>query len=437
MGIENSNKISRYYDYFRDKEVVFTKANLNFLRMDPRQIYIKCNGGQWPCIINSTSLQMAKVIVGTSSGAYVEINKKKETPVSLRFCFIDEDGAPVFFFVTCSVGEIKQYQGSNELAVVTLNFTQRPPDDLIVRVGEFVEVNENFNIRKEERIGINKNSMRELGILKEESVIFIANVPRRCILKDVSFGGARVMLLGIPKFLQDKIVQLRLLFSDTNEQVALNGTVVNAVFMEGRKDISIVNIQFNTNEIPMSYKFHINRYITSYQKKIIENQMRNAEAQAKAAQEEARKAEEAKAAREKKIAENMAAEKEEEKNAILAKAGIKPAGAGDAADTSAGEGTATENGENKPAENADAAETQSDSSSDAAATTSDQANVSSGEASAEAGSSGESASEEASKKDDAPILRMSATDEKATAFKQKLDSELDDAIANAESTPNS
>lgn len=319
MGIENSNKISRYYDYYRDKEVVFTKANLNFLRMDPRQIYIKCNGGQWPCIINSTSLQMAKVIVGTSSGAYTEINKKKEIPVSLRFCFLEEDNSPIYFFVTCSVGEIKQYQGSTELAVVTLNFTQRPPDDLIVRVGEFVEVNENFNIRKEERIGINKNSMRELGILKEESVIFIENVPRRCILKDVSFGGTRVMLLGIPKFLQDRRVQLRVLFSDTNEQVALNGTVVNAVFMEGRKDISIVNIQFNAPEIPMSYKFHINRYITSYQKKIIENQMRNAEAQARAAEAEAKKAAEAKAEREKKIAENKAAEVAEEKNAILAK----------------------------------------------------------------------------------------------------------------------
>lgn len=432
MGIENSNKISRYYDYFRDKEVVFTKANLNFLRMDPRQIYIKCNGGQWPCIINSTSLQMAKVIVGTSSGAYVEINKKKETPVSLRFCFIDEDGAPIFFFVTCSVGEIKQYQGSNELAVVTLNFTQRPPDDLIVRVGEFVEVNENFNIRKEERIGINKNSMRELGILKEESVIFIANVPRRCILKDVSFGGARVMLLGIPKFLQDKIVQLRLLFSDTNEQVALNGTVVNAVFMEGRKDISIVNIQFNTNEIPMSYKFHINRYITSYQKKIIENQMRNAEAQARAAQEEARKAEEAKAAREKKIAENMAAEKEEEKNAILAKAGIKAGANGESGEESAAEiSGAGENENTIAAAESSAAEGQSktesaDAGSEAAAT---------GEG---AGDNAEENVEEtkAEAADDKPVLKMSATDEKATAFKQKLDSELDSAIENAEDTGN-
>lgn len=433
MGIENSNKISRYYDYFRDKEVVFTKANLNFLRMDPRQIYIKCNGGQWPCIINSTSLQMAKVIVGTSSGAYVEINKKKETPVSLRFCFIDEDGAPIFFFVTCSVGEIKQYQGSNELAVVTLNFTQRPPDDLIVRVGEFVEVNENFNIRKEERIGINKNSMRELGILKEESVIFIANVPRRCILKDVSFGGARVMLLGIPKFLQDKIVQLRLLFSDTNEQVALNGTVVNAVFMEGRKDISIVNIQFNTNEIPMSYKFHINRYITSYQKKIIENQMRNAEAQARAAQEEARKAEEAKAAREKKIAENMAAEKEEEKNAILAKAGIKAGANGESGEESAAERSAAGENENTSAE-ADAAAAEGSANEG-------QPKTESADAGSEAAVTGESAGENAEETkaetaDDKPVLKMSATDEKATAFKQKLDSELDSAIENAEDTGN-
>lgn len=422
MGIENTNKISRYYDYFRDKEVVFTKANLNFLRMDPRQIYLKCNGGQWPCIINSTSLQMAKVIVGTSSGAYVEINKKKETPVSLRFCFIDEDGSPIFFFVNCTVTEVKPYQGSNELAIVTLTFTQRPPDDLIVRVGEFVEVNENFNIRKEERIGINKNSMRELGILKEESVIFIANVPRRCILKDVSFGGARVMLLGIPKFLQDKIVQLRLLFSDTNEQVALNGSVVNAVFMEGRKDISIVNIQFNANEIPMSYKFHINRYITSYQKKIIENQMKNAEAAAKAAQEEAKKAEEAKAAREKKIAENMAAEKEEEKNAILAKV---------AAAKAAQNGTEGAEGQTegeKPAE----AQTEATAAGNTAGESAN-AEASSENKEASADSSEPKASEGSDEIIDTEGHEFikSAAEEKAESFKNNLDDQLESAIENA------
>lgn len=409
MGIENTNKISRYYDYFRDKEVVFTKANLNFLRIDPRQIYLKCNGGQWPCIINSTSLQMSKVIVGTSSGVYVEINKKKESPVSLRFCFIDENGQPIYFFVNCTVTEIKQYQGSQELAIVTLTFTQRPPDDLISKIGEFVEVNENFNIRKEERIGINKNSMRELGILKEESVIFIANVPRRCILKDISFGGARVMLLGIPKFLQDKLVQLRILFSDTNEQVALNGTVVNAVFMEGRKDISIVNIQFNANEIPMSYKFHVNRYITSYQKKIIENQMKNAEAQAKAAEEEAKKAAEAKAEREKKIAENMAAEAAEEKKV----AAEKVAKAAEKA-----EGQTSENSEEKPADNEKQPESSQEAGNPADA----------GEKSSE----GQDPSEASDEKKEGLSMRMSSAEEKAQELKSNLDNELNNAIENAE-----
>ena len=185
MGVSTSHQISKYYDFFRDKEIVFTKANLRSLKMDPRQIYLKCNGGQWPCIINSSSLQVAKVIVGTSSGVYQEISKKQNVPISLRYCFFDQNNEPIQFFVNCTVIEKKSYQGSNDLAMVTLEFTSRPPDDLILKIGEFLEVNDNFNTRKEERIGINKNSLRLLSIPKEETYIFITGVPRRCILKDL------------------------------------------------------------------------------------------------------------------------------------------------------------------------------------------------------------------------------------------------------------
>jgi len=319
MSVANSHQITRYYDYFRDKEVIFTKANLRSLRIDPRQIYLKCSGGQWPCIINSTSLQMAKVIIGTSSGIYGIINKKRDIPISIRYCFIDQNNSPIPFFVNCVVSEIKQYQGSNELALVTLSFTQRPCDDLIDKIGEFVEVNENFRLRKEERIAINKNSMRELGIQKEESVIYISNVPRRCIVKDISFGGARIMLVGVPKFLQDKLIDFRMFFTDTNEQVSLKGTIVNAAFLEGRQDIAVINIQYSADDIPMPYKFHINRYITSYQKKLIENQMKNTAAQEKAAAEEEKRLAEKKAAQEKRIADEKNAAIAEKKAQLLAK----------------------------------------------------------------------------------------------------------------------
>lgn len=295
MSINTARQTSRYYDYYRDKEIVFTKANLKSLRIDPRQIYIKCNGGQWPCIINSSSLMQAKIIIGTSSGVYTTLTKNKDAPISIRYCFFDQNNEPIQFFVNCTVFEVKSYQGSNELCLVTLNFTSRPPDDLILRIGEFIEVNENFTNRKEERIALNENSMRFLGIPKEESYIFIAGVPRKCILKDLSFGGARAMLVGIPKFLEGKNVDLRLFFTDTNEKISLIGTIKAADFLEGRKDISVVHIEFNPDEIPMTYKFHINGYITSYQKQMIQSQMNN---QVKSIQMAAihRRAEEAKAA---------------------------------------------------------------------------------------------------------------------------------------------
>ena len=306
MSVATSHHISRYYDYYRDKEIVFTKANLKSPRIDPRQIYLKSNGGQWPCIINSSSLQQAKVIIGTSSGIYTTVQKSRNAPISIRYCFFDQNNEPIQFSVNCTVLDIKPFQNSNELAMLTLTFTQRPPDDLILRIGEFIEVNENFQNRKEERIAINENSLRLLNIPKEESYIFIAGVPRKCILKDLSFGGAKAMLVGIPKFLENKAVDLRLFFMDTNEKISLQGIIKQSDFLPGRKDISIVHIEFIPDEIPMTYKFHINSYITSYQKQLIQNQINNKAAAEKAEAEAAAK----KAAAEQRAAEVAAAQKQ-------------------------------------------------------------------------------------------------------------------------------
>ena len=269
MNISTSHQISRYYDYFRDKEIVFTKANLKSLKIDPRQIYIKCNGGQWPCIINSSSLQMAKIIIGTASGAFQEITKKKDNSLSLRYCFLDQNNAPIHFFVNCNIGEVARYQNTDELALVTLLFTQRPPDDLISRIGEFVEACENFKIRREERIDINSKSIQKLGIDKEESVILVEQVPRRCVLKDLSFGGAKVMLVGIPKFLLEKSIVLKIEFSDSNESLGIPGKIASAEFLEGRKDISLCHIVYDVEQVPMSYKMHINNFITTVQKSML------------------------------------------------------------------------------------------------------------------------------------------------------------------------
>ncbi len=271
MGISNNNQNSRYYDFFREQEIIFTKSNIQILHLDLREVYIKFNGGQWPCIINSTSLQSAKIIIGTASGAYKEMVSNPKVSLSLRYSFIEPNESKVQFFVACNVDKIIPLPNTEELVIVSLLFTQRPPDDLISRIGEFIETNENFKNRKEDRIEINQNSIRKLGIEREETIVFVEGIPRKCILKDLSFGGAKIMFVGIPKFLIDKPVDLKITFSETNDTVGIKGVIKDAEFLEGRKDIASVHIKFDEDKVPLLYKRRINNYITTCQKNMLNN----------------------------------------------------------------------------------------------------------------------------------------------------------------------
>ncbi len=266
MGVATSQQIQRYYDQYRDTEITFTKDIIRALSLDPRQVYIKCNKGQWPCIINSTSFQQAKIIVGIKGGAYQALSSKDTTGINLRFCFFESENNLMSFFVAGHVTNIVPYMNSSELAIITISFSQRPPDDLIEVVGKLLEANSNAVRRREERILINDDSKRKLGLLKEEAIVVIQNVPRHCIVRDLSFSGAKVILLGLSQFLTSKPAQLRLEFEDPNEIITLTGVIVSAVPIEGRKDIVACSMSFSEKMVPLSYKVHVNNYLTGIRK---------------------------------------------------------------------------------------------------------------------------------------------------------------------------
>jgi len=272
MAIATSQQITRYYDLYRDTEITFTKDIIRTLGMDPRQIFIKCAGTQWPCIINSTSFQQARIIIGTKGGAFQLIAQHNPPPVNLRFCFFESENQLLSFFISSKVTNITLYMNSKELAVVTLTYTQRPPDDLIEMVGHLLDANINSVRRKEERIQINEDSRRKLSILHEETIVIVQNVPRHCILRDLSFGGAKIILLGLAQFLTGKDIVLRIEFDDPHETVQLQGKIMAADQIQGRKDIISVSISFIENTVPLAYKIHINNYITSTRKKILDTE---------------------------------------------------------------------------------------------------------------------------------------------------------------------
>lgn len=291
MGIITSQQLQNYYDIYRDKEVIYTKEVLRTLAVDPRQIYVKCNGAQWPCIINSTSFQLARIIVGTKGGAYAAMAKKEPPPVSLRFFFIQQHDQPISFFVTGRITDISPYMNSTELAVITITYTQRPPDDLIEKVGSMLEANSNAIRRKDERITITDDAKRRMNMTKDETIIFIQGVPRRCILRDISFSGAKVILLGIEKFIHGKETVLRIHFDEPDEIIQLAGHVVKTDPVEGRPEIIYACLQFDEATVPTSYRIRINTYLTSMRKTILNTVQQQQEGNAAAKPAEAQKTE--------------------------------------------------------------------------------------------------------------------------------------------------
>lgn len=267
MGIATIQQINKYYDQYRDTEITFTKDIIRALGLDPRQVYVKCNGGQWPCIVNSTSFLHTKIIIGTKGGAFSELAKKDAPNVNIRFCFRQEnDNEAITFLVTGRVAQIQPYMNSRELVIVTIQFTQRPPDDLIETVGRLLEANANAVRRREERIVISEDTKRKLKLAKEECIVVVQGVPRHCVLRDISFSGAKVLLIGLSQFLSNKESTLKLEFDNPPEEIQIKGTIVSADLIEGRKDICAASIKFDENQIPLSFKLYLNDYLTNVRK---------------------------------------------------------------------------------------------------------------------------------------------------------------------------
>lgn len=266
LSIATNQQLNNYYDFYRDREIAFTKNTIRALRMDPRQVYIKCNGSQWPCIVNSMSFLQTKIILGRQGGAFQEITKEGNPTVTLRLYFNEAEGEPLIFFVTAKVIDVKPHQASKDLAVITLSYTQRPPDDFIYKIGQFIEVNADFEKYKKQRVPMNADTKRYLSVDKEETALWVQGVPRRCVLRDVAFDSAHVVFLGLAKFIQNKECILRIQFTDPFETVDVKGCITNCEAIAGRQDMVIAGIDFIEDQIPLSYKVHISVCLSSIRK---------------------------------------------------------------------------------------------------------------------------------------------------------------------------
>lgn len=262
MPVTTSQQITRFYEQFSNVDVTFTKEVIGAISLLPKQVFIKTLGHQWPCVIYSASLTSAKIIANLKSGLNESL-KEANNLASLRFSFLQADkSTPLSFFVPAKVGGVSPYsQDRKDVFFLNLNYTQRPPDDLIEILGGLIEANSNVARRGEERIVLTQESMGVMGIQDKGAQFVVDGVSRKCIVRDVSFSGAKVLAMGLAKLLVNKPVVLNIQIADSKQPLSVAGTIVRFEAVEGRDDISAFAIAFNPETIPMDYKLRINSYI--------------------------------------------------------------------------------------------------------------------------------------------------------------------------------
>jgi len=265
MSITTSQQISKWYDLYRAIDVTFSKEIVKATGFSPRNVALKCVGEQWPCVIYSTSFSGAKIIISVKP-PLIEKLKQAGNLVSLRFGFItDEKQELVTFFVNGKVNGFAPFNGqgvpaSGDYQYVTIEYTQRPPDDLIEIIGKLLEASMNSTRRRDDRILLTPESMRRIGLASKNTMLFVQGVPRKCILRDLSFYGAKLIIVGIARFLLKKECILSIEMDDPREVYSLKGVIVRCEDVEGRKDLAAIAIHFSEADVPLSFKMHINGY---------------------------------------------------------------------------------------------------------------------------------------------------------------------------------
>ena len=262
MAILTGFQISKLYELYNDIDITFTKDIVSTTLFNHKETYLRFGGNQKKCLLYSTSMNKGRIIVNTG-GDFVAQAKNAGNLVSLRLAFNIPGKNDIFsFFLNAKITEFTPYTDKDsDLCYAFLTYTQRPPDDLIIILGQLLEANINFQKRKDLRIIINNDNYEPLGLTSRDLNLVIENIPRKAILVDISASG--IMAIGVKAFKFHLNKELIVKFSSAENDWQAKGQIIRIDDATGRNDIVLIGIKLIPETIPVSFKISIENYVKS------------------------------------------------------------------------------------------------------------------------------------------------------------------------------
>ena len=249
MSIVTSQQLARYYEQYQNTEVTFNKQVSQRDRVGEPQRVSQGAGssGSLRRVFHVHDGRARHRDCATHRHCDNQADHQPHrSPLVLQAT--RQSGAH-HLFVTCRPTGFTHYAVQDpDVQIVAVEFTQRPPDDLIQILGTLLEANANAQRRRDERIIVSPETLKKLGLESREAAIVVEERAHRCVLRDVSFSGAKIVVSGYPSMFNGKRASLKIMRADQAGEMILTGSIRRVDEVGGRKDILAVSM--NTSVIP-------------------------------------------------------------------------------------------------------------------------------------------------------------------------------------------
>jgi hypothetical protein len=258
MSIFSSQRLDHLYQMYGATEVTFNAQVILVSGLITGNIRLTVGDFHLSSVLYACSMKGARIIaeVGDDFSKALAYNGRKAT---LQLSFRPQGKlSDLTFFVLSQVESMAEYYSKErQVQFMTLSFVQKPPDVLTGILGSLLEINTNAIRRKDERIVLTAERMKIIGMESKESCVVFLGTARRCIVRDLSFSGAKILVMTPENPQKNTRVALKLARCEVKDDNVLDGSIVRVEDVEGRDDVVAMSIRYSS-EPPIKYKQQIN-----------------------------------------------------------------------------------------------------------------------------------------------------------------------------------
>lgn len=254
MTLLGTSVLQNLYQEYLDTELTYTKDVATGLGVLAAESSLKWQGELYPCVVHSASFRAAKVLVRLTGAQWkaMELGSKVTT---LTLTFLQpKTGKKELFQFNGTLQALQQHGAPDgELSLLlAVVYSHRPPEGFLQAHGSFLNLKKEANQRKEDRIPLNNESRELLGLSSLNTTVVVDHIERKCLLRELSYNGARVILTGVAPFLLDKPFSLVVpVFG--RSPLDIPGKILRAEAVEGHKGLAVIALGYHPDRVPVDY----------------------------------------------------------------------------------------------------------------------------------------------------------------------------------------